>query len=63
MPYKATIKTGLSNIIVGGRGPFAAGDVVLLTDEEYTAIRPSAFTTLFSADPTALNTATTSPYA
>ncbi len=63
MPYKATIKTGLSNVIVGGRGPFTAADVVLLSDAEYAAIRPTAFSTLFAADPVAVNTATTSPYA
>lgn len=62
--YKATIKTGLDNVIVGGRGPFTAGDVVLLTDEEYAAIRPEAFATLFSANPLPLSsTATTDPYA
>lgn len=63
MPYKATIKTGMANVVVGGRGPFQAGDVVLLTDEEYVAIRPAAFTALFSAAPTAVDTTTGDPYA
>lgn len=63
MPYKVTIKTGLSNVIIGGNGPFTAGDVVLLTDAQYAAIRPSAFSTLFASDPTAINTTSASPYA
>ena len=63
MPYKATIKTGLTNIIVGGKGPYAAGDVVLMTDEDYAALRPTVFAIIFEAAPTALNTTTTSPYA
>lgn len=64
MPYKITVKTGLSNVILGGKGPFTAGDVVLLTDEEFAAIRPSAFATLFEGGTvTPVNTATASPYA
>lgn len=62
MPYKATIKTGLTNVVVGGKGPFNAGDVVLLTDEDYAAIRPAAFAVIFEATPAAINTATTVPY-
>lgn len=62
--YKATIKAGLDNVIVGGKGPFTAGDVVLLTDEEYAVIRPEAFDGLFAAHPLPLSsTATTDPYA
>lgn len=63
MPFKVTIKTGLKNVVVGGRGPFQAGDVVMLTDEEFADIRPGAIASLFESAPTALNTGTTSPYA
>jgi hypothetical protein len=62
MPYKVTIKTGTHNVMVGGRGPFDPGDVVLLTDEEYAAIRPTAFGSIFEAAPAALNTTTANPY-
>lgn len=62
MPYKVTIKSGVTNVILGGRGPFNAGDVVLLTDEDFAGIRPETFTTLFAATPAAINTTTTSPY-
>lgn len=63
MPYKVTIKTGVKDIIVGGQGPFQGGDVVLLTDEQFAAIRPGAFATIFEGDPAGINTTTTSPYA
>lgn len=64
MPYKVTVKTGLSNVILGGRGPFNAGDVVMLTDEEMADIRPTSLATLFEGGTiTAVNTTTTSPYA
>jgi len=65
MAFKVTIKTGLSNIILGGRGPFQAGDVVILTDQEFFNIRPSAFATLFEGGTVTgiSSTATTSPYA
>lgn len=63
MPFKVTIKAGTHNVVVGGKGPFAPGDVVLLTDEEFAAIRPSVFGSLFEGAPAAINTATTSPYA
>lgn len=63
MPYKATVKSGVTNLIVGGRGPFDAGDVILLSDDDYIAIRPSAFASLFTGSPTAVNTTTGDPYA
>lgn len=56
MPYKVTIAAGLDNVVVGGRGPFTAGDVVLLTDEEFANMKPSGFGTLFAATPVAINT-------
>lgn len=49
--HTVTIAAGLDNVIVGGKGPFTAGDVVLLTDEEVAAMKPSAFEALFGADP------------
>lgn len=62
--YKATIAAGMDNVVVGGKGPFTAGDVVLLTDEEYAAMLPDAFATVFTANPLPLSsTATTDPYA
>lgn len=63
MPYKVTIKTGLKDVVVGGNGPFQGGDIVLLTDEQYAAIRPGVFTSIFEATPTALNTTSATPYA
>lgn len=62
MPFKATLKSGVDNVIIGGRGPFTAGDVVLLTDEEMASLKPAVFTGIFTGAPTALNTTTTSPY-
>lgn len=64
MPFKATIASGKDNVIIGGKGPYTAGDVVMLTDEEMAAIRnPTAlFAAIFTGAPTALNTTTTSPY-
>lgn len=63
MPYKVTIADGLDNVIVGGRGPFTAGDVVLLTDEEFAMMQPSGFATLFDGGTvTPVNTTTASPY-
>lgn len=63
MPYKVTIADGLDNVVVGGRGPFTAGDVVLLTDEELAAIRPGALATLFDGGTvTPVNTGSASPY-
>lgn len=49
--YTVTIAAGLDNVIVGGKGPFTAGDQVLLTDEEYAMIRPESFATLFDGAP------------
>jgi hypothetical protein len=63
VPYKVTIASGLDNVVIGGKGPFTAGDVVLLTDEEFAAIRPEGFATLFEGAPAAVNTTTASPYA
>lgn len=64
MPYKATIASGKDNVIIAGRGPYTAGDVVMLTDEEMAALKSPAalFAAIFTGAPTALNTATTSPY-
>lgn len=62
MPYKATVAVGKSNIIVGGRGPFKAGDVVMLTDAEFVQMDPAAFALIFTGAPAALNTSTASPY-
>lgn len=62
MPYKVVIASGVKNVVVGGKGPFQAGDVVLLTDEEFAAIRPEAFATLFNGAPAAVNTTSASPY-
>jgi hypothetical protein len=63
MPYKVTIATGLSNVIIGGKGPYTAGDVVFLSDDDLAAIRPSALATLFTGGTvTPINSATTSPY-
>lgn len=62
MPYKATIKTGLRNVVLGGRGPLQGDEVVLLSDEEMSRLRPEVLTVIFNAAPTALNTTTTSPY-
>jgi hypothetical protein len=65
MPYKVTIKTGLTNVVIGGQGPFQAGDVVMLTDEQFFTIRPTAFASLFEGGTVTgiSSTATTSPYA
>lgn len=65
MPFKATIATGLDNIIVGGNGPYTAGDTVFITDEVMASMRSglwTGLTAIFTAAPTALNTTTTSPY-
>ncbi len=65
MPYKVTIKTGLVDVVVGGNGPFQGGDVVMLTDEQFFKIRPTAFAGLFEGGTVTgiSSTATTSPYA
>ncbi len=63
MPYKATIKAGQANVVVGGRGPFQAGETVFLTDQEFAAMQPAVFATIFTAAPAAVNSATASPYA
>lgn len=60
--YAVTIKTGLDNVVLGGRGPFAAGDVVLLTDQEYAAIRPDAHAMLFEDTPAGVDTTTGAGY-
>lgn len=60
--YAVTIAAGQDNVVVGGKGPFTAGDVVLLTDEEYAMIRPGAFATLFEGDPAGVNTTTGTGY-
>ena len=49
--YAVAIAAGQDNGIVGGKGPFTAGDVVLLTDEEVADMKPSAFAALFGGDP------------
>jgi hypothetical protein len=56
MPYKVTIKTGLKDVVIGGQGPFQGGDVVLLTDEQFAAMRPGGFAALFQATPVPVNT-------
>ena len=62
--YKVTIKTGAKDVVVGGQGPFQGGDVVLLTDEQFAAIRPAAFATIFEGAPAGVSsTAITNPYA
>lgn len=55
MPYKATIKAGLKDVVVGGRGPFQGGDIVLLTDEGYSSLNPAAFLVIFEAIPVAVS--------
>lgn len=60
--YAVTIKTGLDNVVLGGRGPFTAGDVVLLTDQEYAAIRPGAHAMLFEDTPAGVDTTTGTGY-
>jgi len=65
MPFKATIATGKDNIFVGGNGPYTAGDVVFITDEVMATLKAGLWTggtALFTGAPTAVNTATTSPY-
>lgn len=60
--YAVTIAAGQDNVVVGGKGPFTAGDVVLLTDEEYAMIRPGAFATLFEDAPAGVDTTTGTGY-
>lgn len=65
MPYKATIASGKDNVIVGGNGPYTAGDVVVISDETMANLKAGLWTggtAIFTGAPTALNTATTSPY-
>lgn len=65
MPFKATIATGKDNVIVGGHGPYTAGDTVFITDEEMVDMRAGLWTggtAIFTAAPAAVNTTTSSPY-
>lgn len=65
MPYKATITTGKDNIMVGGNGPYTAGDVVFITDEVMVTLKAGLWTggtAIFTGAPAAVNSATTSPY-
>jgi hypothetical protein len=51
MPYTATIAPGVKDVIVGGNGPYQAGDAVTLTDAAYVAMDPAVFATVFTAPP------------
>lgn len=65
MPFKATITTGKDNIMIGGNGPYTAGDVVFITDEVMVTLKAGLWTggtAIFTGAPTAVNSATTSPY-
>lgn len=65
MPYKATIASGKDNIMVGGNGPYTAGDVVFIPDEVMVTLKAGLWTggtAIFTAAPSAVNSATTSPY-
>lgn len=48
MPYLVTVKAGLSNVSLPGGVIAQAGDIVLLTDDQYVQLSPTA-SGLFSA--------------
>lgn len=54
MPYQATIKSGIQDVVVGGNGPYQAGDVVTLTDAAYAAMDPAVFASIFTGSPVLL---------
>lgn len=49
--YQATVKGGVTNMVVAGRGPFQAGDTVVLTDAEYASLNPGVFASIFTGAP------------
>lgn len=65
MPFKAVIASGKDNIMVGGLGPYTAGDTVFITDTVMAQMEAGLWTggtAIFTGAPTAVNTTTTSPY-
>jgi hypothetical protein len=52
--HQVTINTGLKNVVLPNGNRYKAGDVVVLTDEEYSTIPAAAKSALFSADTTTL---------
>jgi len=49
MPYLVTLNTGLSNVSLPNGQIVHAGQVALLSDEEFVKLSPTALATLFSA--------------
>jgi hypothetical protein len=52
--HMVTIASGKSNVVLPNGGRYKAGDVVVLSDEEYSTISAAAKAALFSADTTTL---------
>lgn len=52
--HQVTIASGLSNVVLPNGLRYVAGDVVVLSDEEYSLIPDGALSSLFSSDTTSL---------
>lgn len=49
MAYTVTLKSGLTNVCLPNGRLYQAGDVVILTDEQFGAMSATTRTALFSA--------------
>lgn len=52
--HQVTIHSGLKDVVLPNGLRYGAGDVAVLSDEEYSLIPQAAVSTLFSADTTTL---------
>lgn len=52
--HQVTIASGKTNVVLPNLGRYKAGDVVTLSDEQYSTISAGAKAALFSADTTTL---------
>lgn len=52
--HQVTIAAGLTNVVLPNGSRYKTGDVVVLSDEEYSTISAAAKSALFSADTTVL---------
>lgn len=52
--HQVTIRSGLKNVVLPNGLRYKAGDVAVLSDDEYSLIPAAALSTLFSADTTTL---------
>jgi hypothetical protein len=49
VPFTVTIANGLNNIVLPNGGTYMAGDTAVLSDEQYSVIKPSVSALIFSS--------------